>query len=172
MGGVSSGSGGLGHARLTSSAVEGGCCCCCCCARHPSKRRTTRRRTGASARIRVRDGAIAACADIVRARGWVGRSRRAKGCARRAAGRRLGAGLRRLGVNVRRAGVVHGENEPHGVAPAFCTEKISTRRRASPYWSPTRLAYSPPPRNSTRPACESAPRELPVTVSNACRAIR
>ena len=73
----------------------------------------------------MRDGAIAACADIVRAHGWVGRSRRAKGCARRAAGRQLGAGLRRLGVNVRRAGVVHGENEPHGVAPAFCTERIN-----------------------------------------------
>ena len=73
--------------------------------------------TGASARIRVRVGAIAASEDVVRARGWVGRSRRAKGHTRaRAAGRRLGAGLRRLGANVRRAGVVHGENEPHGDA--------------------------------------------------------
>ena len=26
---------------------------------------------------------------------------------------------------MRRAGVVHGENEPHGVAPAFCTERIN-----------------------------------------------
>ena len=41
---------------------------------------------------------------------------RARGGGAHARGGGAAAGLRRLGANVRRAGVVHGENEPHGVA--------------------------------------------------------